>query len=62
MYALLSGNMTIGDVECYNDETDEWLDVTDMNVGRSALSACVLSDLPNARKFTHHGNKDSLND
>lgn len=47
-----NGSTTIPDVECYDEQRDQWEDVTSMNVNRSALSACVLRDLVNGREYS----------
>lgn len=46
------GSTTIPDVECYDEQRDQWEDITSMNVNRSALAACVLRDLANAREYS----------
>ncbi|CAH0729985.1 unnamed protein product, partial [Brenthis ino] len=48
-----NGNTTIPHVECYDGDTLEWYDAAPMNLTRSALSACVLAGLPNARSFSY---------
>ncbi|XP_046575253.1 LOW QUALITY PROTEIN: kelch-like protein 10 [Haliotis rubra] len=48
-----NGVTTIFNVECYDASTDEWYDATDMNLYRSALSACVVKGLPNVQDFIH---------
>lgn len=48
-----NGTTTIPYVECYDDTTNEWFDTTPMNLNRSALSACVLEGLPNARDYSY---------
>lgn len=48
-----TGSTTIPHVECYDGDTLEWYDAAPMNLNRSALSACVLSGLPNARSFSY---------
>ncbi|XP_074659238.1 kelch-like protein 10 [Tubulanus polymorphus] len=48
-----NGVTTIFNVECYDPESDEWYDATDMTIFRSALSACVLKDIPNIREYLH---------
>jgi kelch-like protein 10 len=40
-------------VECYNDATDEWIQVSDMNCDRGGHSACVVADLPNILEILH---------
>ncbi|VVD04922.1 unnamed protein product [Leptidea sinapis] len=44
---------TIPHVECYDGDTMEWYDAAPMNLTRSALSACVIAGLPNARSFSY---------
>ena len=44
-------------MECFDPEANEWYDVTDMTINRSALKACVISDLPNAADYTYHGHE-----
>ncbi|XP_076094839.1 kelch-like protein 10 [Mytilus galloprovincialis] len=48
-----NGVTTIFNVECYDGSTDEWYDATDMNLYRSALSACVVSGLPNIHDYIY---------
>lgn len=48
-----NGVTTIFHVECYDERTNEWYEATDMNVFRSALSACVISNLPNMQDYVH---------
>jgi len=48
-----NGVTTIYNVECYDPVNDEWYDCTDMNIYRSALSACVVRGLPNVRDYIH---------
>uniref|UniRef100_T1IS98 Kelch-like protein 10 n=1 Tax=Strigamia maritima TaxID=126957 RepID=T1IS98_STRMM len=48
-----NGVTTIFHVECYDDKTNEWYEATDMNIYRSALSACVIMGLPNVRDYIH---------
>lgn len=50
---MISGVTTIYHVECYDDKTNEWYEATDMNIYRSALSACVIDGLPNVRDYIH---------
>ncbi|XP_021929990.1 kelch-like protein 10 isoform X5 [Zootermopsis nevadensis] len=38
-------------VECFDDRRNEWYGVSNMNVHRTALSACVVKDLPNAGDY-----------
>lgn len=51
----MSGSSTINFVEYYDTETDEWCNAASMNLNRSALSACVISGLTNAKRFTYLG-------
>lgn len=48
-----NGTTTIAYVECHDGNTNEWFDVAHMNLNRSALSACVLSGLPNGREYSY---------
>ncbi|XP_041366387.1 kelch-like protein 10 [Gigantopelta aegis] len=48
-----NGVTTIFNVECYDGTSEEWYDATDMNLYRSALSACVVRGLPNVQDFIH---------
>ncbi|XP_045766554.1 kelch-like protein 10 isoform X2 [Maniola jurtina] len=50
---LNTGSTTIPHVECYDGDTSEWYDAAPMNLTRSALSACVIAGLPNARSFSY---------
>ena len=52
---FIAGTTTIAHVECYDSESNEWFDATDMNINRSALSACVVAGLPNIKDYTYHG-------
>ncbi|XP_018325895.1 kelch-like protein 10 isoform X2 [Agrilus planipennis] len=47
-----NGSTTINYVECYDVDNNEWFDVARMNLNRSALSACVVSGLPNAKEYS----------
>ena len=44
-------------MEYFDPETNDWYDVSDMSVNRSALKACVITDLPNAADYTYHGHE-----
>lgn len=55
----MAGSTTINFVECYDTEANEWFDAAPMNLNRSALSACVLSGLPNARDYSYIGKNHS---
>ncbi|KAB0789994.1 hypothetical protein PPYR_12304 [Photinus pyralis] len=48
-----NGVTTIFHVECYDDRANEWYEATDMNIYRSALSACVINNLPNVQDYIH---------
>ncbi|XP_044731886.1 kelch-like protein 10 isoform X2 [Chrysoperla carnea] len=48
-----NGVTTIYHVECYDEKTNEWYEATDMNIYRSALSACVITGLPNVYDYIH---------
>uniref|UniRef100_A0A1B6GHM5 Kelch-like protein diablo n=1 Tax=Cuerna arida TaxID=1464854 RepID=A0A1B6GHM5_9HEMI len=48
-----NGIATIHQVECFDDRANEWYEATDMNVFRSALSACVVANLPNINDYIH---------
>lgn len=48
-----NGLATIAHTECYDADRNQWLEATDMTVNRSALTANVVSGLPNVRDYTH---------
>ncbi|XP_028283314.1 kelch-like protein 10 [Parambassis ranga] len=48
----ITGITATSNVEYYDSETNEWSQACDMDVGRIALSCCVLSDLPNMADYT----------
>ncbi|CAL1537583.1 unnamed protein product [Lymnaea stagnalis] len=48
-----NGETTIYNVECYDSQSNEWYNATDMNLYKSALSACVVRDLPDVRDFVY---------
>ncbi|KAL2737104.1 kelch-like protein 10 [Vespula maculifrons] len=48
-----NGTTTIAYVECYDADSNEWYDASPMNLNRSALSACVISGLSNAREYSY---------
>lgn len=56
MILLFSGQKTSEEVECYHPEKKTWFAINDMNLGRSAVSACAIRDLYNSQDFTFHGN------
>lgn len=41
-----NGLTTTYDVECYDAASDQWTEVCEMGVYRSALSCCVVSGFP----------------
>lgn len=49
---FVAGSSTINFVECYDADADEWFDSAPMNLNRSALGACVISGLTNARDYS----------
>jgi kelch-like protein 10 len=53
MYALISGSTTVAYVERYDVDSSEWYDAHPMILNRSALRACVLAGLPNARQYSY---------
>ncbi|XP_033221117.1 kelch-like protein 10 isoform X2 [Belonocnema kinseyi] len=48
-----NGSTTIAYVECYDADSNEWYDASPMNLNRSALSACVVTRLDNAREYSY---------
>lgn len=54
------GSTTIAYAECYDADSNEWYDASPMNLNRSALSACVISGLANAREYSYHGKARDL--
>ncbi|GFN92473.1 kelch-like protein 10 [Plakobranchus ocellatus] len=48
-----NGETTIYNVECYDTQAGEWYNATDMNLYKSALSACVVRDLPDVRDYVY---------
>ncbi|XP_012259425.2 kelch-like protein 10 isoform X2 [Athalia rosae] len=48
-----NGSTTISYVECYDADSNEWYDASPMNLNRSALSACVIAGLVNAREYSY---------
>ncbi|KAM9494997.1 kelch-like protein 10 [Clarias gariepinus] len=46
-----NGSTTTNNVEYYNKATAKWIKAEDMGVFRSALSCCVLYDLPNMAEY-----------
>ncbi|EFN84959.1 Kelch-like protein 10 [Harpegnathos saltator] len=49
----VSGSSTVAYVECYDADYNEWYDASPMNLSRSALSACVIAGLENAREYSY---------
>jgi len=48
-----NGTTTIPYVEGYDSSLNVWVDAAHMNLNRSALAACVLRGLPNARDYSY---------
>ncbi|XP_015587950.1 kelch-like protein 10 isoform X2 [Cephus cinctus] len=48
-----NGSTTIAYVECYDADSNEWYDASPMNLSRSAMSACVIAGLLNAREYSY---------
>ncbi|XP_011138765.1 kelch-like protein 10 [Harpegnathos saltator] len=48
-----NGSSTVAYVECYDADYNEWYDASPMNLSRSALSACVIAGLENAREYSY---------
>ncbi|XP_071451571.1 kelch-like protein 10 [Hetaerina americana] len=48
-----NGNTTIPQVEYYDDDKHVWNHASPMNLNRSALSVCVVTDLPNAQDYSY---------
>ncbi|RZC38384.1 kelch-like protein 10 [Asbolus verrucosus] len=49
---FVSGFSTMNLVEYYNPKTNGWSEAPPMNLNRSALRACVISGLPNAKEYS----------
>lgn len=47
-----AGSTTVSYVEYYDTETNQWYETSPMNLNRSALSACIISGLPNAKDYS----------
>lgn len=56
----VSGSSTVAYVECYDADYNEWYDASPMNLSRSALSACVIAGLANAREYSYLGKARDL--
>lgn len=54
-----NGLATIPHTECYDADRNVWLEASGMNINRSALTANLMSGLPNVRDYTHP-NRDQL--
>nr|CAD7586078.1 unnamed protein product [Timema genevievae] len=50
---MTKGQTTIAYVECYDVVSNEWYDASPMNLNRSALNACVLTGLSNAKDYSY---------
>ena len=46
-----NGFTTTFNVECYDENANEWYDVHDMGIYRSALSCCVVPGLSNVGEY-----------
>lgn len=46
-----NGFSTTFNAECFDKKTNEWSSIQDMDVFRSALSCCVVPDLPNVTEY-----------
>lgn len=51
----VAGSTTVSFVEYYDTESNNWFDTSPMNLNRSALSACIISGLPNAKEYSMVG-------
>lgn len=58
----LPGSITISQAEAYHVTEGKWSHVTDLNMNRSALKACVLDGLPNSYRFTFYGHQTEHGD
>jgi len=58
--SVILGSSTIACVECYDADYNEWYDASPMNLSRSALSACVIAGLANAREYSYLGKARDL--
>lgn len=47
-----NGISTTCKVEYYDADTQEWFQVCDMGIVRSALSCCLVSGIPNMAEYT----------
>ena len=55
IFICVPGSRTIRNAEYFDKEMNEWHDINNINVNRSAFQACVLSDIPNITDYTFHG-------
>ncbi|KZC09505.1 Kelch-like protein 10 [Dufourea novaeangliae] len=55
-----NGSTTIAYAECYDADSNEWYDASPMNLNRSALSACVIAGLTNAREYSYQSKARDL--
>lgn len=51
---MFTGWLPISYVECYDAETNAWYRASPMNICRSALGACVITGLDNAKDYSYH--------
>ncbi|CAF3675269.1 unnamed protein product [Rotaria sp. Silwood1] len=57
-----NGVTTIFNVECFDDLAEEWYDAADMNIFRSALSACILSGFDYVRNLITFARKQIIDE
>jgi len=46
-----NGSTTTSNAEYYDEKANKWYSVRDMDIGRSALSCCVVPGLSNIRDY-----------
>jgi hypothetical protein len=46
-------------VECYEEDTNEWQECASMSLFRSALSSCVIGNIPNIGSFIERPSIDA---
>lgn len=51
-----NGETTTRKVEYYNIETDNWKEADDMDISRSGLSCCLVTDLPHINNYIYPRN------
>lgn len=51
-----NGETTTRKVEYYNIETDNWKEADDMDISRSGLSCCLVTDLPHITNYIYPRN------